>query len=68
MVWAGVIILTIGFGFSMLRRRKEALAAITKAEQMFEKIKGHHAPSDDSAAPVSSKPEVPFPTQTKKTV
>lgn len=68
MVWAGVIILTIGFGFSMLRRRKEALAAITKAEQMFEKVKGHHAASDDSASPVASVQEVPFPTPTKKMV
>lgn len=67
MVWAGVIILTIGFGFSMIRRRKEALAAISKAEQMFEKIKGHHAPSDDSAAPIANKPEMPFPTTIKKT-
>ncbi len=68
MVWAGVIILTIGFGFSMLRRRKEALAAISKAEQMFEKLKGHHALSDDSAAPVASKQEIPFPTPIKKNV
>lgn len=68
MVWAGVIILTIGFGFSMLRRRKEALAAITNAEQMFEKVKGHHAASDDSASPVASVQEVPFPTPIKKMV
>ncbi len=68
LVWAGVIILTVGFGFSMLRRRKEALAAISKAEQMFEKVKGHHAASDDSAAPVASVQEIPFPTHTKKTV
>lgn len=66
LVWAGVIILTIGFAFSMLRRRKEALSAITKAEQMFEKIKTHHAANDDSATPIESIKELPFPSPAKK--
>lgn len=66
MVWAGVIILTIGFGFSMLRRRKEALTAITKAEQMFEKLKGHRAASDESATAVASTQEMPLPSELKK--
>jgi len=68
MVWAGVIILTIGFGFSMMRRRKEALTAISKAEQMFEKVKGHRATSDAAASPIAATHELPIPTQTKKTV
>ena len=59
LVWGGVIILTIGFGFSMLRRRREALTAIHKAETAFEKIKGVRASSDDLHNAVLSEPHTP---------
>jgi cytochrome c-type biogenesis protein CcmF len=38
LVWAGIIILVLGFGFSVVRRRKEALLAIERAEKKYEKL------------------------------
>lgn len=38
LVWAGIIILVLGFGFSVVRRRKEALVAINRAEKKYEKL------------------------------
>lgn len=38
LVWAGIIILVAGFGFSVVRRRKEALVAIERAEKKYEKL------------------------------
>jgi cytochrome c-type biogenesis protein CcmF len=38
LVWAGIIILVAGFGFSVVRRRREALVAIERAEKKYEKL------------------------------
>jgi cytochrome c-type biogenesis protein CcmF len=42
-VWAGVIILMIGFGFSTFRRRREALVAIERAEKIVERRRAKNA-------------------------
>jgi cytochrome c-type biogenesis protein CcmF len=54
-VWAGILIVVIGFGYAVTRRRKEAITAIEKAEKAYEKILALHAPSDENKAPVKSK-------------
>jgi cytochrome c biogenesis factor len=66
MVWGGVIILTVGFAFSMLRRRKEAMTAIAKAEERYERIKERRAPNDDSSEPVAAVHVIHAPTDIKK--
>jgi len=54
-VWAGILIVVIGFGYAVTRRRKEALTAIEKAEKAYEKILALHAPSDENKEPIQSK-------------
>ena len=44
LVWAGILTLVLGFGFAVVRRRREALVAIGRAERAYEKlIGGAHA-------------------------
>jgi hypothetical protein len=51
LVWAGILTLVIGFGFSVLRRRREALVAIERAERAYQKlISGSHAKQIPDAA------------------
>jgi c-type cytochrome biogenesis protein CcmF len=38
LVWGGILTLVLGFAFSVIRRRKEALVAIDRAERMYEKL------------------------------
>ena len=38
LVWGGSLTLVLGFAFSVVRRRKEALVAIDRAERMYEKL------------------------------
>ena len=54
LVWAGILIVVLGFGFSVVRRRREALTAIEKAEKAYEKILALHAPSDENKEPIAS--------------
>jgi c-type cytochrome biogenesis protein CcmF len=42
LVWAGIITLVIGFGFAVVRRRREALVAIDRAERAYDKLVGGH--------------------------
>ena len=53
-VWAGILIVVMGFAFTVVRRRREALTAIEKAEKAYEKILALHAPSDELKEPVGS--------------
>jgi|GEM_PF-82160 len=56
MVWLGIITLVIGFGFSVVRRRREALLAIQRAERAYEKFLGSdHAKSLSDAGPIPSR-------------
>jgi c-type cytochrome biogenesis protein CcmF len=52
LVWGGILTLVLGFGFSVIRRRKEALVAIDRAERMYEKllVSDHAKMSPDSPA------------------
>lgn len=52
LVWAGIIILVVGFGFSVVRRRKEALTAIEKAERAYDKLISVRAGLDPEAPPI----------------
>ena len=54
-VWAGILIVVLGFGFSVAGRRREALVAISKAEKAYEKTLSLHAVSDDIKQPITSK-------------
>jgi cytochrome c-type biogenesis protein CcmF len=54
LVWAGILIVVIGFGYAVTRRRREALTAIEKAEKAYEKVLSLHAVSDENKEPVSS--------------
>ncbi len=38
LVWLGILTLVIGFGFSVVRRRAEALVAIERAERAYQKL------------------------------
>ena len=53
LVWAGILIVVVGFYFSVIRRRREALVAIGKAEVAYEKILALRAPNDTLKEPVS---------------
>jgi cytochrome c-type biogenesis protein CcmF len=53
-VWAGILIVVIGFGYAVVRRRKEALTAIEKAEKAYEKVLALRAPSDEDKEPIVS--------------
>ncbi len=66
MVWAGILIVVVGFYFSVIRRRREALVAIGKAEVAYEKILALHAPNDSLKAPLSGSRNTA--SSTKKTV
>lgn len=51
LVWAGILTLVMGFGFAVLRRRREAVSAIERAERAYEKLLGQrHAMAPDAAA------------------
>ena len=54
LVWAGIIILVMGFGFSVVRRRKEAIVAIERAEQKYEKLIEQRSRFAPDAAAVGS--------------
>ncbi|MFI5264995.1 MAG: cytochrome c-type biogenesis CcmF C-terminal domain-containing protein, partial [Candidatus Kapaibacterium sp.] len=54
LVWAGILVVVLGFGFSVVRRRREALTAIEKAEKAYEKILALRAASDESKEPMAS--------------
>lgn len=40
LVWGGILTLVIGFAFSVVRRRKEALVAIERAEKSYARLVG----------------------------
>ena len=51
LVWAGILTLVIGFGFSVVRRRREALVAIDRAERAYQKLlSSDHAKQSPDAA------------------
>jgi len=52
LVWGGILTLVLGFGFSVVRRRKEALVAIDRAERAYEKLltSGHAKSIPDAGA------------------
>ena len=53
LVWGGILTLVLGFGFSVIRRRREALVAIERAERAYEKlIASAHAPMSPDAPPL----------------
>ena len=56
-VWAGILIVVMGFAFSVVRRRREALTSIEKAEIAYEKILALHAVNDELKEPKAS--EIP---------
>jgi cytochrome c-type biogenesis protein CcmF len=66
LVWAGILIIVFGFYLSVIRRRREALVAIGKAEKAYEKILGRGAPSDEDKEPVALDLSRTHPTPTKK--
>lgn len=51
-VWAGILILVIGFGFAVRRRKQEATVAIERAEKAYERIIAQRARSVGSQGPV----------------
>jgi c-type cytochrome biogenesis protein CcmF len=53
-VWAGILILVVGFGFSMFRRRREAIVAIERAEQQYARVMHHASPLEEARGPVAS--------------
>ncbi len=61
LVWGGILTLVLGFGFSVVRRRKEALVAIDRAERMYEKLlTSDHAKSSPDAPPIENLREMPL--------
>ncbi len=54
LVWGGILVVVLGFYYSVLRRRREALVAIERAERSYEKILALRAPSDANREPLSS--------------
>jgi cytochrome c-type biogenesis protein CcmF len=54
LVWGGILIVVFGFYLAVIRRRKEALVAIDKAERSYEKILALRAPTDDLKNPIVS--------------
>jgi hypothetical protein len=60
LVWGGIITLVIGFGFSVVRRRKEALVAIDRAERSYARLSGTDGPqmAPDAAAIQSARSKV----------
>ena len=52
LVWGGILTLVIGFAFAVVRRRKEALVAIVRAERSYEKLlaSDHAKMSPDASA------------------
>jgi hypothetical protein len=68
LVWAGVLILVTGFGFAMMRRRREALTAIDKAEKAFEKMKAVRAASDEPRSAVAPSHSAKTPLKKKERV
>ncbi|HZK76898.1 MAG TPA: hypothetical protein VFD13_08330, partial [Candidatus Kapabacteria bacterium] len=52
LVWAGILTLVLGFGFAVVRRRREALVAIDRAERAYQKLlaSGHARQSPDAAS------------------
>jgi len=65
-VWAGILIVVIGFGYAVTRRRKEALTAIEKAEKAYEKILSLHAPSNENKEPIARQAKEKRPVVLKK--
>lgn len=51
LVWFGIITLVAGFGFAVLRRRREALVAIERAERAYDRFLAsrHGHPKSDAA-------------------
>jgi cytochrome c-type biogenesis protein CcmF len=43
LVWLGVLVLTVGFALATIRRRREAIASIEKAERAFDRFKAAQA-------------------------
>jgi c-type cytochrome biogenesis protein CcmF len=61
LVWGGILILVAGFGFAMMRRRREAGVAIERAEAKYERMTSHSAPSAAGQGPIplqSSRPQL----------
>ena len=52
LVWGGIITLVIGFGFSVVRRRREALVAIERAERSYHKLLGSEQIKQSPDAPI----------------
>jgi cytochrome c biogenesis factor len=56
LVWAGILTLVVGFGFAVMRRRREARVAIERAERAYEKLLGQkHEMLPDAAAQSASR-------------
>ena len=53
-VWGGILILVAGFGFAMLRRKREAHVAIERAEIKYERLISHGAHSSPVHGPIAS--------------
>ena len=51
LVWGGILVVVLGFYLSMIRRRREALVAIEKAERAYDRIHPP-APSDEDKDPI----------------
>ncbi|MEO6939645.1 MAG: cytochrome c biogenesis protein CcsA [Candidatus Kapaibacterium sp.] len=54
LVWAGILTLVAGFGFSTLRRKREAMVSIEKAEAAYAKLLEVRAPNVGTQKPIAS--------------
>lgn len=52
LVWAGIIVLVLGFAFSVVRRRKEAYVAIERAEREYDRSLNKRIGRDPSAGAI----------------
>ncbi len=56
LVWGGIITLVIGFGFAVVRRRREALVAIERAERSWQKLLASDRIKQSPDAPILTAP------------
>ncbi len=60
LVWGGILTLVLGFGFSVIRRRREALVALDRAERMYEKLVASDHARMSPDAPALESPRSPI--------
>ncbi len=66
LVWGGILTLVLGFGFSVMRRRREALVAIDRAERVYEKLlASDHSRMIPDAPALARKTDAPLLTKKK---